>query len=330
MESVNSTNNQEKVASPPDWLTRVPVPIFGAPLGLLGLSLVSAMNEYLAKIPMLKTISLILGAVILITGILTHMTRWAIRRDAFMRDLRNVAIAPFFGQIGIAFLLLAEGTRELNGQVAQTAFLAGSAVSSLLTFYWLFIGSRQKFALSGVTPGWLVPPIGLLYVGLLAPVFNMDMISSTALIAGSISAIGSIGLLCTRLIMGPSLPSPAKPALAIAVAIPALMLLAILESNALRASIFANTLFFTTAFSYIVSIGVFAKIMNGKFALSWWAFGMPLIAAAIAFTAFSHIHTSLFISVLANASAFLGLVIVTGLSISSLDAVRQHFAYKAK
>lgn len=330
MNTVNNTKIQGQVSGQSDWLARVPVPIFGAALGLLGLSLVTAMNEYLTAIPMLKTISLVLGAVVLATGILIHMTRWAVRRDAFMRDLRNVAIAPFFGQIGIAFLLLAERARELDGQAALAAFIAGSAVSALLTFYWLFMGFRQKFALSGVTPGWLVPPIGLLYVGLLAPVFDMTVISVTTLIAGSITAIGAFGLLCTRLIMGPSLPPPAKPALAIVVAIPALMLLALMESDTLRVSLFATTLFFTTAFSYIVSIGAFARIVSGQFAVSWWAFGMPLIAAAIAFTAFSRIHTSLFIIVLANASAFLGLVIVLGLSIISLAAVRQHITYRAK
>ena len=329
-----STMDNPKIHGPVpgqgDWLARVPVPIFGAALGLLGLSLVAAMNEYLTAIPMLKIISLVLGGIVLAAGILVHMTRWAFRRDAFMRDLRNVAIAPFFGQIGIAFLLLAEGAREFDEQAAQAAFIAGSAASALLTFYWLFIGFRQKFALPGVTPGWLVPPIGLLYVGLLAPVFDMPGISVTMLITGSITAIGACGLLCTRLILGPSLPPPAKPALAIVVAIPALMLLALIESDTLRVSLLATTLFFATALSYIVSIGAFTRVISGQFAVSWWAFGMPPIAAAIAFAAFSRIHTSLFTIVLANASAFLGLTIVLGLSIISLAAVRQHITYRAR
>ena len=307
-----------------DWLSNVPVPIFGASLGLLGLGLVSATNTYLAAIPWITSISLILGTAILAAGLIIQLIRWAIRRDSFMRDLRNVAIAPFFGQTGIAFLLLAEGIKEINTHFAYSAYLLGSAVSALLACYVLIMGVRHKFALSGITPAWLIPPIGLLYSGLLAPAFGLDNITTITLATGSLTALGAFGLLCTRLIVGPALPPPAKPALAIAVAIPALMLLALLETHTTPISIFTTPLFFITAFSYILSVAAFTKIIGGKYLLSWWAFGMPLIAAAIAFAAFSRIHTSFFSIMLSNISAFLGLATVLWLSLLSIRAVRAH------
>ena len=95
-----------------------------------------------------------------------------------------------------------------------------------------------------------------------------------------------------------------------------------------KGKVIPKTLFFITAFSYILSVAAFTKIIGGKYLLSWWAFGMPLIAAAIAFTAFSRVHTSLFSIMLSNISAFLGLATVLWLSMLSIRTVRTHITFQ--
>jgi tellurite resistance protein len=312
--------------SPADWLATVPVPIFGASLGLLGLSLIAAMNPFLAAIPLLKGGSMVLGTIALAAAVALHLMRLAIRRDAFMRDLRNAAIAPFFGQTGIALLLLAEAARPVDARIAVMSFVAGSVVSALLALHGFIIGLRARVALAVVTPGWLVAPIGMLYIGLLAPAFGMAAMAPMVLFVGSLMALSSGALLCARMIAGPALPLPAKPALAIAVAIPALMLLALLESPSLKQTVLAPTLFGATLCAYMAALAALPAVARRPFATSWWAFGMPLVAAAIAFDAYAREHAWSALAVLANGSALLSVAMVASLCIASFAGMRRHVA----
>lgn len=324
MQTAQPALPQAPVSAPGDWLASVPVPIFGAALGLLGLNLLAATNRHLAALPLLAGASLAAGGSVLAGAILVHLLRWATRRAAFMRDLRNVAVAPFFAQIGVALLLLAECLKQINPALAAHAFLAGSGISALLLAYWLGIGWRSRCALAGVSPAWLVPPIGLLYTALLAPGFQRAAWLMPALLAGSGLGLGALGLLYARLRRGPALPAPARPALAIALAIPALMLLVLLELPQTRQSPLAGTLFCLTLGGYCAAALAFFNLARGTFMVSWWAFGMPMIAAAIAFDTFAHVHPTWYFTLIADAAAGLSLALTLAVSVASGAAARRH------
>ncbi|MES2298165.1 MAG: hypothetical protein V4582_14060 [Pseudomonadota bacterium] len=311
-------------ASESDWLARVPVPIFGGALGLLGLHLVAAIHPTLSAMPLLRAGSLVSGCAVLAIGIVLHLARLAQRRAAFVRDAGNAALMPFFAQLGIALLLLAEAARALQPHLAFYVFALGSALSAALSAYWLVLAWRMRFALASVSPGWLVPPIAWLYIALLAPAFDDPALARVAFIVGCALALVSLVLLGARLLAGPPLPTPARPALAVGVAIPALLLLVVLDDPKSADSFAASALYIVTACAYVAALLALVPVVRARFMVSWWAFGMPLLAAAIAFDAYAKVHGSAALAWFAQAAACIDALIVGALVLASVAGVRRH------
>lgn len=324
MTGVQSSLSVNLTQPPSDWLANTPVPIFGAALGLHGIHLLLALNERLAAVPYLLELSFFLGTAVLAISILMHALRWMWRRSVFMADFRNPAVLPFFGQIGIALLLIAESVHLTNLQLSGAAFWVGSIVSLCLTVLWLYRCFSTRFSLAWVGPSWFVLPIAMLYIALLAPYFVAPSLSVIAWGLGAAEALLVAILLLARLLWGPSLPKPARPGLAIALAPPALLLLGLYDSSNGVLSIAAIVLYALTLAGYLMALLGLLVVLRQPFAVSWWAFGMPLTAAAIALDARAKTLMHPLALQLAHASMLSSLVITGGLALLSLYAVVRH------
>jgi tellurite resistance protein len=210
-----------------------------------------------------------------------QVCRWMFRPIAFRRDIMSPALSPFLAQIGIALLLLAQALHALLPSAANLVFLGGAGVTIVTALWWLYRVSQVPFSFANVTPGWLVPGIALLYVGLLAPTLGHEVLGLPAIVIGlgfgSVSVVAVTG----RLVKGPSLPLPAMPALAIAIALPGLLMIWVAAYKPGWGAV-GSMLYWVTLLGYVLGLmGFTIACVRIPFAVSWWGFGMPLTAAAI-------------------------------------------------
>ncbi|MBI3286153.1 MAG: hypothetical protein HYZ65_15070 [Burkholderiales bacterium] len=319
MQSTAYPLSQESGAA---WLATVPVPVFGAALGLTGLSVLAQIHPRLVLFPALAHGNLLLGVAALAASVVLHLLRLVRHRAAFKRDLQNAAIAPFFGQPGIALLLLAEALHGSAHALAGFAFYAASLSIVAASLWWIYRMTAARLALASVSPSWLVPPIGCWYIAVLAPGFQLAWLAFPALLCGALAAVFSIFMLALRLSKGPALPGPARPALAIFFALPALILLWA-TAQAQEAAWLARCLYWLNAANYVAGALIFCLLLRRRFVISWWAFGMPLSATSIALTLAGTAHFSQ-ASMLADATAASSIAITAILSVSGMAAAWRH------
>lgn len=288
-----------------DWLAKVPIPVFGSALGLLGIYLLAETNRFLGSFHSLFLGCLVAGVAALVIGIMLHVCRWVFRPTAFRRDIMSSALSPFLAQIGIALLLLAEAIPALSPGAANVAFLAGACVTIVTGLWWLYRISSTPFSFGHVTPGWLVPGIAMLYIGLLAPTLGYEVLGAPAMVIGLVFSLLSAVALVGRLVKGPSLARPALPALTIAVAVPGLLLIWVAVYKPGWSTV-GSMLYWVTLLGYALGLLGFAiACLRVPFAVSWWGFGMPLTATSIGLVqAHAAFHLP-FSSVVANTTAFL-------------------------
>lgn len=299
--SISSVTPQERE----DWLAKVPVPVFGSSLGLLGVYLLSETNRFLGSFHSLFLGCLVAGIAALVIGVTLHLCRLLLRPTAFRRDIMSPALSPFLAQIGIALLLVAEATPSLSTSAANVAFWAGTGVTIVTGLWWLYRVSRVPLAFANVTPGWLVPGIAMLYVGLLAPTRGYEVVAAPAVVAGLAFGLLSVVALLGRLVKGPSLPRQAMPALAITVALPGLLMIWVAAYKPGWSAV-GSTLYWMTLLGYALGLLGFAiACLRIPFAVSWWGFGMPLTAASIGLVQADAAFNLPFSSVAVQVSAFL-------------------------
>jgi tellurite resistance protein TehA-like permease len=305
-----------------DPLGTIPVPVFGGALGLIGLSLLLQGEPTMEAIRPWALVLLAAGVIALIGAAASHVARAVWRREALLGDLANPSVAPFFGQAGIALLLLSEAWHAPWHEGARLAFASG-AVSSLIVGAWSLARSRRSgFARRTVTPAWLIAPIAWLYVALLAPRLrhwihlaclcrrgcaglcrgHRDAAAATRSAAASRGATrggahAGAGRAAADVVV---LQHPQWQRLAVT--------LSALSAVALAAG----------------CIGFVAVGIHRPFAVSWWAFGMPLTALAMSLRVASDAAVVDWAGA-SSAATWACLAITALLTLCSLRATVRHF-----
>lgn len=307
------------------WAARlpaVPVPLYGGALALLGLCLlVPAVWPVTRQWPVMSWL-FGAGLLALLGALATHGAKAMLATPAFMRDLRNAATAPFFGQIGVALALLAETQHGERAGVAEAALLGSAVLAAVSLAQALWLVLRQRPTWRDASPAWLLPSIQWLYLGVLAGE-SLAWLRTPALVLGCLGAMIAGLCLAARLWNGPALPQPARPALTTTLVVPSLLLLAALQeatpSDALVAASFVLTLA-----GYLMAVARMPLALGEPFRVSWWAYGMPLSAAAIAFHALAlRQSTSPWLLSWAQLTAGLSVGITMCLSLLALRAVHR-------
>jgi tellurite resistance protein TehA-like permease len=270
-------------------IAQLPVPLYGAALGVLGLSLLLPGTWPSQGAQALATSLRWLGLALLMGALLARAAKLAWAGKAWRHDMANPAAAPFVGQIGVALSLLCEGWRASQGDteaaLASICFMASSlvALATLGHALWLWLSHRPGWR--DASPAWLLPAIQWLYLGALAP-HQAPSVTRAMLAVGAL--LGALACLCLllRALRGPAWPAPAQPALAIVVALPAVLaLIALAPEGQTAGSTAGLTALALTLLSYGAALWRLPYVLAQPFRISWWAYGMPLSAAAMAFNA---------------------------------------------
>ena len=297
----------------PGRLQHLPLPLFAAPMGVGGLGM--AWREAargLGAPGMIGEALLLLAALLWLALLVLHAVRGARHPEALLADLRHPVRASFAGAVTIGVMIIAGALAPYDPALAADVWLVG-VVGHLGMAVWTvrgLLGAPKQAAV--LTPPLLIPLVG----NILAPVFGATL--GFPLLNWMLFGIGAAlwvmlqPLLLGRLIMGPPLPGPLRPTLAIFLAPPAVGALALagLTGEFGPAPLACLGLALLVAAVLLTLVGEFAR---GPFALSWWGWTFPSTALAIAVQAAARAYPAawqapLLWLVLLAASGVVGLV----------------------
>ena len=267
-------------------LDYLPVGLFGAVMGLTGLSVAWRLAQMHFGAPQWIEQALGITAVTAFIAVsIGYLVKFLASPEAVKAEFRHPVAANLFGTILISLLLLPIVIAPVALRLAQGMWICGAL--SMALFAWMMVnrwmGERQQ--LVHATPAWIVPVVGLLDVPLATPALGlppMHGVMLAALVIGLFFAIPLFTLIFSRLVFESPMPAALEPTLLILVAPFAVGT----SSYAIvvgHIDNFAQGLFALTLFMLAVLLNRLRNMMAAcPFRVSWWAVSFPLAASAIA------------------------------------------------
>ncbi len=267
-------------------LDYLPVGLFGAVMGLTGLSVAwrLAHERYGAPAWIGDTIAVIAIIAFVMIG-LGYAVKLATAPAAVRAEFRHPIAGNLFGTIFISLLLLPIVIAPIALRLAQAMWIIGAI--GMVVFAWLIVSrwmsDRQQVA--HATPAWIIPVVGLLDVPLALPSLGlppMHGVMVLGLAVGLFFAVPLFTLIVSRLVFEPPMPDALLPSLLILVA-PFAVGFSTYQATTGQVDVFAESLYMLTLFMLAVLLGRLRNLLACcPFRVSWWAVSFPLAASAIA------------------------------------------------
>ena len=257
-------------------LDYLPVSLFGAVMGLTGLSVAWRLAQMHFGAPQWIVQALGITAVTASIAVsIGYLVKLLASPEAVKAEFRHTVAANLFGTILISLLLLPIVIAPVALRLAQGMWICGAL--SMALFAWMMVNRwmSERQQLVHATPVWIVPVVGLLDVPLATPVLRLPPMHGVMLVA---LVVG----LFSRLVFESPMPAALEPTLLILVAPFAVGT----SSYAIvvgHIDNFAQGLFALTLFMLAVLLNRLRNMMAAcPFRVSWWAVSFPLAASAIA------------------------------------------------
>lgn len=275
-------------------LEYLPVGLFGAVMGLTGLSVAWRLAQARYGAP--EWIALAIAAVasiVFVAVLVGYAIKLVTAFGAVRGEFRHPIAGNLFGTILISLLLLPIVLEPYVHRFAQGLWAVGAV--GMIGFAWLIVGrwmsDRQQFA--HATPAWIIPVVGLLDVPLGLPSLGLPPMHGLmvfALAVGLFFAVPLFTIILSRLLFEPPLPDALKPSLLILVA-PFAVGYSTYAVTAGQTDLFAEALYMLTLFMLAVLLGQLRHLpVCCPFRVSWWAVSFPLAACSIATLRFAPIQ----------------------------------------
>ena len=267
-------------------LDYLPVGLFGAVMGLTGLSI--AWRLATVRYGVSEVIALgiaVLAAVAFLLLLAGYAVKLVTAFSAVRTEFRHPIAGNLFGTVLISLLLLPIVLEPFARRFAQILWVIGAA--GMVVFAWLIVSrwmsDRQQIA--HATPAWIIPVVGLLDVPLALPTLGfppMHGLMVLALAVGLFFAVPLFTLIFSRLVFEPPLPDALKPSLLILVA-PFAVGYSTYTVTVGQTDLFAEAIYMLMLFMLAVLVGQLRNLpLCCPFRVSWWAVSFPLAASSIA------------------------------------------------
>ncbi len=309
-------------ASAHHWLQRTPVNLFGAAMGLAGLTAV-----YQQAIPLLNFHPLIasglLASSLLLFAVvsLVYLAKcWFFYEDVRAEFNHPVGLC-FFSTISISLLLLAHALQGLHFSYAQGLWLGASLVHLLFTLYqmsqWMH---RCKFEAKHHAPVLSLPVMGCLVVPLSGEAFGYTEVAWFFFALGLLLWLLLTGLLLNRLIFHSSVEDTLLQSVLMMLALPALATVSYLNLVG-TVDLLVRILYAWMLFVSLLLLTQVGSLTRQHFALSWWAYAFPLSCASLAVLSLYTFTQSALFHGLAFFFVYLTSIVATLIGIKTLESV---------
>jgi len=265
-------------------LAYLPVALFGAVMGLAGLSSAWRLGSQLFGVPAL--IAEVIGLLAILAFILVT-AGYAIKAvsapGAVKAEYRHPIAGNLFGTVFISLLLLPIPLAPYSLTLARGFWVVGTV--GMILFAWLIMSRwlAQRQQVAHATPAWIVPVVGLADIPLAMPLLHWDGVEPVgffALAVGLFFAVPLFTLIFARLLFEEPLPLALQPSLLILLAPFAVGFSAYVTLTG-EVDRFASALYMLTLFLLSILLGRLRHLaVNCPFRLSWWSVGFPLAAAS--------------------------------------------------
>jgi len=302
-----------------------PISLFGAVMGLSGLSLawrLAARNDG-APAWIGEGFS-VLAWLAFAAVLVAQLRRIRFQPAAWLAELRHPVTGNFLGTFWISLLLLPMLLPAGALPVARVIWIVGAAGMTAFAWYTVqhWLSTRQEPA--HAVPAWIIPVVGLLDIPLAYPSLQLPALHELmlfALAAGLFFALPLFAIIFSRLLFQEPLPPAMQPSLLILVAPFAVGFSAYLAVVGQMDS-FARALFYLAVFVLAALLPPLYRAMRTQsFQWSWWAVSFPLAASAAAALRFAAAMPSPLTQWLAFGLLALATVAISALSLRTLASL---------
>lgn len=289
-----AANPAASLPAPRSSVKNLPVNLFGAVMGLSGLSMAwrgagpvfgtsPAIGDAVGVVAVLAFLALAAG----------YLAKWLRYRDAVRAEFNHPVAGNFFGTITIAILLLSSVVGVHHQALGQAIWTLGTVLTIALTFVIAGRLFRGKGDPTHVVPAWLIPGVATLDIAVAGGTMPMAWaheVNLFAIAVGTMMALVFFTMILSRLVHHDPLPAGMVPSLIILIAPFEVGFLAYVNVTG-HIDMFAGMLFYFGLFLFLLlSWRVFRR--PAPFAPSWWAISFPMAAlsnAALKYAA--HVQT---------------------------------------
>lgn len=266
------------------WQAHVPLPLFGAIMGLFGLTLAVHAAAPLGTWSGPLSLGLMALSGLAFSGA-AGLYGWKALRvpAAVAEDWAHPVRSAFFPAVAISALLLATALLPYAPTVARGVWVVGAAAQGALALALIsrWIGP-QEMPLAVLSPVWFIPAVGNIVVPLAGAKLGYVELSWLFLAAGLGFWAILLPLVFHRKMFHAPLPPKLHPSVAILVAPPsvaALALLALLGEATLVGKVLVDLGY---VFAALAVLSILQRRPFPPFALSWWAVTFPTAALCAA------------------------------------------------
>lgn len=267
-------------------LAYLPVGMFGAVMGLTGLSIAWRQAHAVFGAP--EWIGQAIGIAALAAFVVLAVAYGVKAASGFgtvRAEFANPIAGNLFGTPMISLLLLPFVLADFSLALARVFWVLGAFGMTVLAWSIVIRWISVRHTATQVAPPWIVPVVGMLDVPLAVPLLHWDGLHGVmvfGLAVGLFFALPLLTLLLSRLVMEDPLPAPLQPSLLIILAPFAVGFSAYVTTSG-RIDGFAQGLYMIMLFLLPVLLGRLRHLPHcSPFKVSWWAASFPLAASAVA------------------------------------------------
>jgi tellurite resistance protein len=278
---MNTTiQNRPAMVASRNSVKNLPVNLFGAVMGLAGLSLAwrLASNVFGAS-PMIAEGIGIAAIAVFIALALGYIAKWARYPSVVKNEFTHPVLGNFFGTITIGILLLSSVVAPYSKWLQEIVWTVGAIATMVLSFTSVTRLLKGNIDGNHAVPAWLISGVATLDIAVAGGSLPMAWAHEVNLFATSVGAIVAIvffTMIFSRLVHQAPLASGMIPSMMILMAPFEVGFLAYVNVMQ-RVDTFAALLFYFGLFFFII---LATKIFRPSiaFAPGWWAISFPMAA----------------------------------------------------
>ncbi|WP_371763516.1 SLAC1 anion channel family protein [Massilia sp.] len=299
------TSIDKRPALTASWgsLKNLPVNLFGAVMGLAGLSLAwRVASTVFGAGTMIADAAGMTAIVVFIALALGYGAKWAKYPSAVKDEFTHPIAGNFFGTITIGILLLSTVVATYSTLLQEIVWAIGTILTIALTFISLTRLLKGNMDVAHATPSLLISGVATLDIAVAGGTLPMAWAHEVNLFAASAGAVVAIvffTMIFSRLVHQAPLASGMMPSMMILIAPFEVGFLAYVNVVH-RIDAFAALLFYVGLFFFaILATRIFRRSI--AFATAWWAISFPMAALSNAALKYAAARQTIVLEYLAGA-----------------------------
>lgn len=293
----------------------LPMPAFGAVLGVAGLGLAWRKSAPIFGTPEWVGETWLYGAVALFAVLcIIYILKIVRAPHLALEEIRDNNRINFLAAVPLCVMMLSAGVLPYSTSIATLGWLTATIIQLVLVLIILPKSFRLTLADYQPSPSLLLPMAGLLIGPIIGTPIGYIKISWLVFVLGVALWLWVICLVLRRLASGAKPHPPEWPSYAIFIAPPALALLSYCALQPGGADAFTGLFLYMMLFFLLINLMLINVYRRLPYSLAWWAFTFPLAATSNATMQYHAISNGQFPASICGAL----LVIATGLVVYNL------------